>query len=338
MSKKLISVVIVNYNTKNLLKKCIESLYKQTYPNFEIVFFDNGSTDNSVEFVRKNFPKTKVIRSEINLGLSEGRNQAIAKSKGEYVLLIDTDTILGHDLIAKLIEGIEKEKKLAVAQPKVLFPQTRIIQQAGAFITPTGFLYYPGYGKDEKDNRYNKEMEIFSSVGCCMLVKKEVFKKAGNFDKDLFAYFEETDFCWRVLLSGFKIKYFPSAEVFHLGSRTSNLLGSNFVIFHSFKNRICSIIKNTDTATLIKMLPVHLLLCQLASLRYLTLGSGSGFMAIQRAFIWNVKNLAKTLKKRKEIQENVRKRKDNDIMCTLKKNASLLYYYYLFGNLEKYNE
>ena len=335
---KLVSVVIVNYNTRNLLKRCFDSVYKQNYRNFEIIFFDNGSIDGSANYVKKNFPKVKATESNINLGLSEGRNRAIASSKGDLILFIDTDTILKSDLLAKLVKEINKEKNLGIVQPKVLFPKTRKIQQAGVFITDTGFLYYPGYGKSADDPRFNKEIEIFSSVGCCMLVKRDVFKSSGNFDKDLFAYFEETDFCWRALLSGFKIKYLPSAEVFHLGSKTSKTLGSDFMIFHSFKNRICSIIKNSDLITMVKILPVHLLLCQAASFIYLISGRCNGFLAIQKALFWNIKNFKETLRKRYKIQTEIRKVSDFAIMSQLKKNVKLIYYFYLFGDLEKYNE
>lgn len=335
--KKLVSIVIINWNGIGDLKDLLPSLKKVKYKNFETIIVDHGSTDGSIEYVKKNYPKIKLLEKKRNLGFALGNNVGVKKAKGEYILLLNNDTIVKPDFLGRLVVGLEEEN-IGVVQPKIIFADSKKLQSAGTYFTNTGFLYHVGYNKDPNLAKYNKRKEIFSANGSCMLIKREVIEKVGLFDKDFFLYFEETDFCWRVWLAGYKIIYEPKAVILHKGGRATKRLPSSFVNFHSFKNRINTLIKNLGTFELMKVLPVHLFLCQVASISFLARGGIKVALLTQHAIFWNIFNLGRTLKKRKRVQEKIRKVGDRELMRTVKSKVRPPYYYYLFAGLEKYED
>jgi GT2 family glycosyltransferase len=334
----LVSIIIINWNGKNHLKKCFDSLEKLDYPNFEIILVDNNSSDESVEFTKKNYPRFKIIQNKRNLGFAKANNIGFKEAKGKYILLLNNDTKVTTELLSKLVNAIKKDRRIGIIQPKIIFMGSGKLQAGGTFLTNSGFLYHFGNWKNPNDKKYNQPKEIFSANGSCMLARREVIEKIDLFDPDFFAYFEETDFCWRTLLAGWKIIYLPAAKVYHKGGETAQKLNSSFIQFHSFKNRICSIIKNLEIQNLVKILVVHLQFCNLGSLAFLVTGKFSEAWAIQKAIWWNVWHIKKTLRKRKNVQADIRKIKDKDFIPYLKKKVRPSYYYYLFKGLEKYND
>lgn len=335
--KKLVSIVIINWNGIADLKDLLPTLGKVTYNNFETIIVDHGSTDGSISYIKKNYPKVKLLEKKKNLGFALGNNVGVEVAKGEYVLLLNNDTIVKPNFLDLLVEAI-KDKKIGVVQPKIIFADSKKLQSAGTYLTSSGFLYHLGFNKDANDKKYNKTYEIFSANGSCMLIKKEVIEKVGLFDEDFFLYFEETDFCWRVWLAGYTINYAPKAEIFHKGGKATKTLPSSFINFHSFKNRINALLKNLGTWELIKILPIHLMLTQAAAISFLAKGGVKVAISTERAVFWNIINLPKTLKKRKRVQNEFRKIKDSVLMSKVKKKVRLAYYYYLFTGLEGYEE
>lgn len=337
MVKGLISIVIINWNGLNDLKDCLPSLRKVKYPKTEIVLVDHGSKDGSIEYVKKNFPEVKLIEAGRNLGFAQGNNVGYKNTKGEYILLLNNDTIVTPNFLNYLIETL-KDERIGVVQPKIIFADSKKLQSAGTYLTSSGFLYHVGYDKNPREKKYNRITKIFSANGSCMLIKREVIEKVGLFDKDFFLYFEETDFCWRVWLAGFSIYYEPRAVIYHKGGRATKTLPTAFVNFHSFKNRINALLKNLGIFVLIKILPFHLILCQMAALLFLLRGGFKVAISIERAIFWNIANLDKTLKKRKKVQKKIRTIEDFLLMRSIKKNVKLSYYYYLFKGLEGYKD
>src|SRR5258706_535616 len=130
--------------------------------------------------------------------------------------------------------------------------ENQTINSLGGYLTATGFLYYPGYGKKDTVPEYKKENKIFTGFGACMLIRKEVIDTIGLFDNDYFFYFEETDFCMRVWLAGWEVRYTPTTYIYHIGAVSTKKAGMEKIFFHSFKNRICSYIKNLDHRSLIR--------------------------------------------------------------------------------------
>lgn len=336
--KKLVSIIIINWNGISDLKDLLPSLKKVKYKNFETIIVDHGSTDGSIEYVKKNYPKIKLLEKKKNLGFALGNNVGVKEAKGEYILLLNNDTIVKPDFLTNLVDFIESDSKIGVVQPKIIFADSKKLQSAGTYLTNTGFLYHVGFDKDPNLAKYNKRKEIFSANGACMLIKREVIKKVGLFDKDFFLYFEETDFCWRVWLTGYTIKYVPEAVIYHKGGKATKTLPSAFINFHSFKNRINALIKNLGTWELVKILPIQLIFTQVAAVSFLVRGGFQVALSTEKAVFWNMINLPKTLRKRKRVQEKFRKTEDKELMNRVKKKVKLAYYYYLFTGLEKYKD
>lgn len=335
--KPTVSTIIVNWNGRKQLQECLPGLMKQSYKKFEIIVVDNNSSDDSIEFLSKKFPSVIIKKCSKNFGFAEGCNIGLKKARGKYILLLNNDTIVTKNFLSILVDAIEKNNTIAIVQPKIIFNQTGKLQSGATFMTYSGFLYHYGYGKNPKNTKYNHEMDIFSANGSCMLIRREAIKKTGGlFDPDYFAYFEETDFCWRVWLSGYAVRYIPEALIFHKGAQTSRLLASSFITYHSFKNRIATIIKNADIANLLLILPIHVNICVVFAFYSLLLLRFEIFWAIINAFLWNAFHIGEVLKKRAKIQRMTKKYSFK--LNSLMRNQKLSYYYYLFKGLEYYKD
>lgn len=340
----LVSILIVNWNARENLKECLISLFKIAYLNFEIILVDNGSEDDSVEMAEKSFPKVLIVKSEKNLGFAGGNNLGLKYCYGKYILFLNNDTIVTKDFLGKLVKFMEKRNDVGIIQPTILFhrpglPLDRRINSVGSFLLNSGFLYHLDYGKKFVQKNYKDSYEIFSAYGACFLARKNVIEKVGLFDPDYFAYFEETDFCHRVWLNGYKIMIYTKPFIYHKGAKTAQKLPSDFIQYHSFKNRLYTYLKNLDKINIIKVFIPHLMICEISSVLYLLTGRPGYAWAIQKAILWNLSNTRKLIKERKKVQEKIRKIRDVDFIPKLTKKVNIKYYYYLSsGDLGKYRE
>lgn len=340
--KPLVSVIIVNWNGKEHLQKCLPSLYEQSYKDIEVIVVDNASDDGSIEYIKENFRKVKILTNEKNLGFAEANNVGYLVSKGEYILFLNNDTEVTKNFLIKLIGVLASNKKIAGVQSKIfLMDEKDKLDSVGAFLTNSGFLYH--YGIRKKDSKkYKKQIGIYSAKGACMMFRKNVLERAKIdseiFDSKYFAYFEETDLCHRVWLAGFRIIFVPDSIIYHKMGATSSRLKNPFIQFHSYKNRINSYIKNLGILNLIKILPIHILLCELVSVIYLFQGNFETSFSIQRAIFWNLLNLKNTLQKRSFVQRKIRLLRDSEFFPMIIKNVELSYYFHLFRGLEEYED
>lgn len=340
--KKLVSVIIVNWNGKHFLKECLTSLYNQNYKNIEVIFVDNNSKDGSVEYVRESFPKTKIIINKENLGFAEGNNVGYKHATGDYILFLNNDTKVTKNFILELVKVLKGDKKIGGAQSKILLMDDPTkLDSVGAFLTNTGFLYH--YGIAKKDSpKYNEQIDIYSAKGACMIFKREVLEKikvdGEILDSRYFAYFEETDMCHRIWLSGYRIVFAPKSVIYHKMGGTSAKLNNAFVQYHSFKNRINSYTKNLGAVELLKILPIHILLCEFFSLFSLLRLRFQLFLLIQKAILWNIKEFIQTFSKRKYIQTKIRKRTDNSFFSIITSKVKINYYIYLLSGLSEYED
>jgi GT2 family glycosyltransferase len=333
ISNTLITIIIVNWNGLMWLQDCFASLYKQDYKYFEIIFVDNASKDGSVQWVKKYYPKTKIIINKDNLGFADANNIGYRKAKGEYILFLNNDTRVTKTFLTELVNVLEDDKAIGGAQSKILLmdkPDTH--DSVGAFLTPTGFLYHYGFGKKDQP-KYNKQIDLYTAKGACMMFRKDVLEKVaidGNiFDPDYFAYFEETDMCHRVWLAGYRIVYAYKSVIFHKMGATSSGMNNAFIQYHSFKNRIRSYLKNFGTQWLWIYFPVHLLFCGFYSIVSILSGKWALGWAIQRAFWWNVRNMRETVRLRAYVQSHIRKIHDRELPSDIFKKPGLRYYWYL---------
>lgn len=336
---ELVSIIIPNWNGKEHLKKCLCSLENLDYPNYEIILVDGNSSDGSVEFIKENYPQVEIVQNDRNLGFAETNNIGYKKAKGEYILFLNNDTEVEPDFLLILIKKLNEDKDIVGVQPKFLqMDNHEALDCIGDFLTFSGFLYHFGYRKKADNPKYLKTMELFAMKGVAMLFKRSVLEEVGVFDSDFFAYFEETDLCWRMQLAGYKIAYIPESIVYHKGKGTSSKINFSFIDYHSFKNRICSLIKNLEFKSLLKILPIHLCLCVLCGITLVLKGEISHGIAIFKAIGWNIANFEQTLKKRRFVQKNIRKITDKELFTGAYKNPRFSYYYYLFTNLENYKD
>lgn len=330
MKKELVSVIIVNWNGVEHLKKCLPSLYAQSYKNIEVILVDNGSEDGSVEWAKGNYSKIKIVVNKKNLGFAEGNNLGFNIARGEYVLFLNNDTIVSKNFLIELLRVMKGDKKIGGVQSKILFMDNHSqLDSVGSFLTYTGFLYHIGvYAPDSQE--FNKQKIIFSAKGACMMFKRKVLdeiKVDGEiFDSRFFAYFEESDMCHRIWLAGYKIAFVPKSVIYHKFGATSIKLLKPFVEYHSYKNRINSYIKNLGVGMLFRILPLHFAICEVLSLIFLFRGKWQISLVIQKAIWWNIKNIRPTIKKRIVVQEQIRKVRDNIIFWRLVFNPSLKYY------------
>ena len=334
---QLVSIVIVNYNGEKILKDCLKSLARVTYQKLEVIVVDNSSHDNSLFVIndfKKDFPRIilKIIKNKRNVGFAEGNNIALPHATGEFVLLLNNDTKVTPSFLHVLVHEINLNKLTGIVQPKIFFTDTGKLQSGGALFTNIGFLYYFGFGKNPNANEYNNQAQIFSANGACMLIRRSVIDEVGLFDDDFFAYYEETDFCQRVLMAGYSIFYIPDAYIFHKGGQTAKKRKESFIFFHSFKNRIASVIKNFEFFYAIKFLTYYMLIYFLLICYYFVKLRIDLSLAIIRAIAWNVFHVYDTIQKRKFIQKNNRKIRDREYLPRLSIQMPLRYYVRLLTN------
>lgn len=292
----LVSIVIVNYNGIHWLKTCLESIYRQTYINFEIIFVDNNSSDKSVEFVNSNFPKVNVILNKKNEGFAKGNNIGISIAKGKYYFLLNNDTnLIEIDLIEKSLNFLNKNSKVGSLQPKIcLLDNPKLIDLCGSFWTPTTVLYHFGFHQEESSKIFNKNFPVFTCKGAAMFVRKKCVEEIGLFDEDFWCYYEETDFCHRAWMAGWESWYFSESKLLHANGGTSSTFDSDFIQFHNFKNKLRSFIKNFHGKERIIILSKFTLVSFIFCIFSLITGRPKNILSIIMAYIWNINKLTQS--------------------------------------------
>lgn len=319
----LVSIIIANWNGGQILDDCLSSLSKIDYKNWDLILVDNGSTDDSQNFLYKyKTLKFKLIQNSKNVGFAKANNQGFEISKGKYILLLNNDTKVEKSFLTDLVNKMEVDKSIGVIQPKIyLMDKPGYLDNVGSFFTRIGFLEHLGFlQKDSKE--FDHELEIFSAKGACMLIRREVIDNTGLFDDDFFSYFEESDFCWRVWLAGWKVLFYPKAHIYHKLGFTIRRLNVTQLNYHYYKNRICSLIKNLGTINIILILVPHIIISASLIIIFLFNGQLKYAWMIKKAILWNLWNLSKTFKKRKKIQMN-RKLDDNELFKVILHNINL---------------
>lgn len=338
MTQPKVSVIIVNWNGLAWLTTCLPSLAKVTYPNLEVIVVDNGSTDGSLDYLQRSPVVTTVVRNDTNLGFAYPNNQGIERATGELILCLNNDMSYDPGFIEPLVDACQ-QPGIGAAQPKMVrLREPSKLDGVGSFLTPYGVLLHYGFGRQANAARYNQARDIFCPKGAAMMVRMDVLKKTGPFDRDYFAYFEETDLAWRIWLAGYRIRYVPAGLVYHAGGETAQRI-STFAHYHSFKNRIATLTKNLGVASLAWLLPLHLVLVSLVSIAYLVTGQWSVFLATWRAVGWNITHLAANLAKRRHVQHTIRAVSDRELLPKIMRPLPLNYFRYLFAaHLEDWPE
>jgi GT2 family glycosyltransferase len=319
MNKPLVSVIIVNFNGLSVLKPCLESLLKSDYPNYEIIVVDNGSADQSVKYLEKvSFKNVKVITSETNVGFAGGNNLGLSEVEGKYLLLLNNDTLVPKNLLSVLVDKMESDKTVGALQPKIKFmDQPEILDNAGAYLNVLGLTTHWGFG--EKDRaEFDQEKEIFSAKGACLMTRMDIVNKVGLFDDNFGSYFEESDFCWRVWLSGYRVIYFPAVSILHKVGFTSEKMDTVVVMLHSTKNRIFSLYKNLSLINLFRIFIPHLFFLNMLGLYYFVKLQFNKSWMIYGAIWWNFSHIGLLVQERRKTQR-LRVKSDRELFAIIMK-------------------
>jgi len=239
----LVSIIVVNYNGKNQLEKCLESLVKINYDPFEIILVDNNSTDTSIEYVKNHYPSIIIIKLDKNYGFAEPNNIGAKNAKGDYLLFLNNDTLVDPNFLSELVKIAKKDSSISIFQSLLLKPNGEV-DSSGDFIDILGRAY------SSKDNT-NNVRKILSARGASMMIKKDAFWELGGFDKNYFASFEDVDLGWRAWICGHKVVLVPSSIVFHEGGKTIENI-SNEIMYHAVKNNLSLRLVNFEFSHAIK--------------------------------------------------------------------------------------
>jgi len=212
MENKTISIIILNWNGKKILKKCLDSVKSQTFKNFETILVDNASEDGSQEFLRKDYPWVKLVENKKNFGYAKGNNIGIRSSKGEYVLILNNDTVLDRNFLKELDNCKNKADILGVKN--YFYDKKEIFWAVGAKLNKFT-MRASLIGNKEKDNGQYDNADIEYTVGSAIFVDRKVFDKIGYLNEEYFCYYEETEWQTRALNKGFKIALCPKAKLWH---------------------------------------------------------------------------------------------------------------------------
>jgi len=307
-----IAIVILNWNGKKYLEKFLPVLQNNLPDYARIVIADNQSSDDSLTFMKANYPAIEIIINPGNEGFARGYNLALKQIKTPYYILLNSDIEVTPNWIEPLYELMESDKSFAVCQPKILwYDKKNTFEYAGAaggFIDYMGFPFCRGrlFADLEEDHgQYDTVEEIFWATGACMMVRADVYWEAGGLDEDFFAHQEEIDLCWRIKNLGYKIMYTPHSKIYHIGGGTlpkHNPLKP----YLNFRNNLIMLVKNLPTKNLFPNLFIKMILDGVAALKFLTEKDPTQAYAVFRAHMRFYVTLPKTLKKRSHIQRTIK--------------------------------
>jgi len=300
-----VAVVILNWNGRFFLEKFLPSVYNSSYPNVEFIVGDNASTDDSVTFVRTQYPAMKIIENKVNLGFAGGYNEVLKHVDADYFALLNSDVEVTPDWIQPVIEFLEAQPDMAVAHPKIRDHYQRdefeYAGAAGGYLDRYGFPFCRGriLHVTEKDvGQYDDPREVFWASGAAFFIKRSCWEAAGGFDADFFAHMEEIDLCWRLKRMGYRIGYCPYSVVYHVGGGTLNASNPRKT-YLNFRNSLYTLQKNLPFWTAAWAIFARMWIDLVALLRFLLSGKFRDAWAISRSHQHFFLDFFKTARKRK---------------------------------------
>lgn len=248
-----LSVISVSYNTRDLLRGCLDSVISTlgSQLEYELLVVDNASTDDSVVMVRDCFPQVRLFDNLENLGFAAGSNQAIAESSGRYVILLNPDTVVREGALDGMMRLLEGRSNIGVVGPKLLFPDGSF--QHSAFSFPSLAMIFLDFfplhhrlGNSRVNGRYPRGLyemgepfPIDHPLGAALMVRRQVIDEVGLLDEDFFMYCEEIDWCMRIKNAGWQIVCWPQAEIVHyVGQSTAQFRDEMHVALHKSRRRL----------------------------------------------------------------------------------------------------
>lgn len=270
-----VSIVIPNYNGEKYLRECIESVVGQDYLDYEIIIIDNCSTDSDCAWVAE-YSDIVFKRLDKNYGFSRAVNEGIYRATGEYVLLLNNDTVMAANFLKNMVKSIEQDSRIFAVSSKMLqYHNPELIDDVGDEYNLLGWAYKVGDGKEK--SQYTTKRQVFSACAGAALYRKSVFDKIGYFDENFFAYMEDVDISYRGNIYGYKNIYCPEAEIYHIGSATSGSKYNAFKVKLAARNNIYVPYKNMPFIQLLVNLPFLLLGCLVKYIFFIRKGFGKEY-------------------------------------------------------------
>lgn len=249
----MISIIIPNYNGKKYLEGCLDSIYNMQQLDFEVIIIDNASQDDDFEWISQ-YSDLQFKQLDKNYGFSRAVNEGIRLAKGEYVLLLNNDTVIEKDFVQELVKTIKKDKQIfAVSSKMIAYHNRELIDDAGDEYNLLGWTKKRGDGKSVQS--FGAEKRVFSACAGAALYRKSIFDEIGYFDENFFAYMEDVDIGYRANIYGYKNVYCPDAKVYHIGSATSGSRYNAFKVKLAARNNIYVAYKNMPLVQLILNMP-----------------------------------------------------------------------------------
>lgn len=231
----MISIIILSYNTKNLLKECLNSIYKYLPKDlFEIIVVDNASSDKSSDMVKKDFSDVLLIKSDTNLGFAKGVNLAVKNAKGEFLLFLNSDILLEDSSILSIIKYMHENRYISIAGGQLLDKEGKAQRSYGSFYTlPIVFnMLLRGDRGEILSKKYDTIKKVDWVSGGFMVVRRELFSKLNGFDESFFMYIEDMELCYRARKAGYDTYFFPDSRLIHLNQGSSS---RSFAIKYIYK-------------------------------------------------------------------------------------------------------
>lgn len=286
-----VAIVILNWNGKHFLQQYLPSVLSTNYPAFTVYVADNGSTDDSVNFLKDQFQQVKIIAMKENSGFTGGYNESLKSVDEELIVLLNSDIEVDPNWIQPAVDLFMKDEKIAAVQPKILDYHARdqfeYAGAAGGWIDKYGYPFSRGriFDDIEKDHhQYDKVQQIFWASGAAMIIKKKLFFEVGGFDPFFFAHQEEIDLCWRLQLAGYKIMSCPNSVVYHVGGGTLKKENPQKT-YLNFRNNLIMLFKNKTGFEKWYIIKMRFLLDAISAWKNLLKGNHSFFTAVAKAHI-----------------------------------------------------
>lgn len=316
-----IAIVILNWNGKTLLERYLPSVMQYS-EGADIYVVDNASTDNSVTFIKTNYPSIKIIQNNINGGFAKGYNDALKHVDADVYCLLNSDVEVTENWLKPIKKAFQELPEAAILQPKILdLVKPEYFEYAGAaggFIDQLGYPFCRGriFQSLEKDKgQYNDTREIFWATGACMFIKSDVFKNLKGFDEDYFAHQEEIDLCWRAKNKNHKVFYIGESKVYHLGGSTLSNMNPKKT-YLNFRNSLFSITKNLPRRKAFTIIFLRLLLDGIAGVRFLFQLKWNHCFAILGAHLSFYKHFKKMYRKREKKNFIIKYYETRSIVCS----------------------
>ena len=329
MSPK-IAIVILNWNGRHYLQDFLPSVFKSSYGNKDIFLADNASTDDSISFMRENFPEVKIISLRTNHGFAKGYNEALKKVEADYYVLLNSDVEVDPHWIEPILDLMEQDKSIGAVQPKIRsYYNKELFEYAGAaggWIDYLGYPFARGRVFDfcEKDNgQYDDVAPVFWASGAALFVRANLYQELKGLDEYFFAHMEEIDFCWRLQLGGYKVYCCPQSVVYHLGAGTLQK-ESPKKLFLNFRNNLIMMYKNLPMIERFWKLPFRIFLDIVSAFKFLIGGQGSYFLSVIKAHLGFVGWLL--FKKSKSVFPQSKKVKPQGVL-----GQSIVWRYFVLG-------